>query len=84
MEQLFQWISVLDKYTCSQCRQRAGKLYTKAQLEKIGAPPFHSIKDGHYSNCRCYLEFNSEIDDVCLHEETCSERPEKEENENGN
>ena len=54
----FQRISVLDENTCSQCRKRAGKLFSRVQLEKIGAPPFHSIKDGHYSNCRCHLEQN--------------------------
>jgi len=42
--QIFQWISILDDKTCSQCRQRAGKFYTEAQLKRMGVPPLHSIK----------------------------------------
>ena len=58
MVSLYQWISVLDENTCSQCRQRAGKLYTIVQLENMSIPPLHSIKEGHYADCRCHLEQN--------------------------
>ena len=32
---IFQWITVLDKDTCSRCHQRSGKLFTRVQLEKL-------------------------------------------------
>lgn len=44
----YRWLSSADELVCPQCGPRAGRVYSKKEIEGVGVPPLHP-------RCRCQI-----------------------------